>query len=146
MEGTPRAGRTPLGDKCAAAWERAIGLSRTRATTYATARIGNCHLLPLYCHNGPERLGTTVQVRACSVDWMRRFNLLQKWSLLCQSCAQPARSATPRRNRPKWQEWQVFRMLLLPIGDARKLSKAKYLTVLRRPVLPARTAISVIHC
>src|SRR5262249_22762901 len=54
------------------------------------ARISNCHLLPLYCHIASERLGATAHVRARSVDCTRRLNLLQKWSLLRQSCARRA--------------------------------------------------------
>jgi hypothetical protein len=47
---------------------------------------GTGHEMPSaagFCHSGPERLGTTVPARACSVDSVRRLNLLQKQSLPC---------------------------------------------------------------
>jgi hypothetical protein len=42
-----------------------------------------------FCQTGPDTLTTGVQARACSALSARRANLLQKWSLRCQSCARP---------------------------------------------------------
>jgi hypothetical protein len=42
-----------------------------------------------FCQTGPETLTTGMHARACSAHCARRANLLQKWSLPCQSCTGP---------------------------------------------------------